>query len=118
MRSYSTIFCSDFVTTFQRFLHYTFAVISGLRHGSQCMLTGIQRIRGFLLGVTPAQRNRITKLAVEYCNEAAVLVVVFPALDVIVQKGLNKVTFTLVFWSGGISVVLFILGAILSLKEP
>ena len=92
-----------------------FAVISGLRHGARCTAVGVRR---FISGISPTQRLRIAKLAVEYFNEAAVLVLVFPLLDVIVQYGVKSVSARLVFGSVAISVILFILGAILSLIEP
>jgi hypothetical protein len=92
-------------------------VISGLRHGARCTRDKVHRIREWILAITPAQRLRVVRLAVEYCNEAAVLVIVFPVLDVTVQKGLNQVTIPLVLWSTGISLALFGFAAILSLKE-
>ena len=93
-------------------------MISGLCHGAQCTRDRVRRIRESIAGITTAQRLRIVKLAITYCNEAAVLIVVFPVLDVIVQKGLNQVTLPLVLWSIGISLALFGLAAILSLTEP
>jgi hypothetical protein len=63
------------------------------------------------------RRARFTKIMFNFFTEAAVLVAVFPVLDVIIDsmhKGGLQVTWHLVAWSEGIAAGLILLASIMS----
>jgi hypothetical protein len=75
------------------------------------MVRSLSRSRGFVIRVF-REGGLATKIA-EFLVEVAVLVMVFPILDTVIEKDLSKVTLQLVFWSIVISVgCLFVAGII------
>ncbi len=74
----------------------------------------IELFLNFMRQISPQARRKVYHLSTEFLVEAAVLVFVFPVLDVIIQYGRKAVTPGLVSWSLTISGVLFILGLILA----
>lgn len=57
------------------------------------------------------------KITVEFLTEVAVLVLVFPTLDTVIEKGQSKVTGPLVFGSVVITVVCLLVAGIISMRD-
>ena len=65
--------------------------------------------------VSVARRSDFARITVDFLTEVAVLVMVFPTLDTIIEKGQSKVTRGLVIWSVAIALICLFMAGIISM---
>lgn len=92
---------------------YNAAVISDLIGRYRSLIRLFPLIRGFLHKAFI--HRTFAKITVEFLTEVAVLVLVFPTLDTIINKGQSKVTLPLVIGSLLVTVLCLFLAGIISM---
>jgi hypothetical protein len=88
-------------------------VISDAIFAYHCLLRFLSKVRVFVLRVF--REGGLAEKSATFLTEVAVLVLVFPILDTIVEKGQSKVTPSLVIWSILIAVGCLFLAGVISM---